>query len=230
MTGLPVDLVVLDLTGTTVKDNGAMEASLKGALARHGVPFTQADITAMRGAGKAAAFQAMAERTLGESVGVERIASLGEALHGSFKEMLREAFASGSVEEVPGAGTAMRSLKEHGVKLAAATALSRDIMGLVLGRLGWNEGLFDALVGSDDVPRGRPAPYMSHVAMMRTGVVDVRRVAVVGDTPLDLRAGANAGAGWIVGVLSGVHGLKTLGTTAHTHLLRSVADLPAVFE
>ncbi len=65
--------------------------------------------------------------------------------------------------------------------------------------------------------------------MMDTSIYDVATVAVVGDTPLDLQAGANAGAGWVIGVLSGAHGLETLGSTRHTHLLDSVAGLPALF-
>jgi len=35
MAGLPVDLVVFDIMGTLVKDVGAMENALKGALSRH---------------------------------------------------------------------------------------------------------------------------------------------------------------------------------------------------
>jgi phosphoglycolate phosphatase-like HAD superfamily hydrolase len=53
---------------------------------------------------------------------------------------------------------------------------------------------------------------------------------VIGDTPLDLEAGSHARAGWVVGVLSGAHGIETLGATRHTHLLPSVAQLPALFE
>jgi phosphoglycolate phosphatase-like HAD superfamily hydrolase len=46
---------------------------------------------------------------------------------------------------------------------------------------------------------------------------------------LDLQAGTNAGAGWVIGVLSGAHGMETLSATAHTHIIASVADLPALF-
>ena len=49
---------------------------------------------------------------------------------------------------------------------------------------------------------------------------------MIGDTPLDLQAASNARAGWVVGVLSGAHGIETLGATPHTHLLPSIASLP----
>ncbi len=67
---------------------------------------------------------------------------------------------------------------------------------------------------------------MIYAAMQATGTFDVRRVAVTGDTPLDMQAARNARAGWSIAVLSGAHGLETLGRSAHTHLLASVAGLP----
>ena len=54
------------------------------------------------------------------------------------------------------------------------------------------------------------------------------RVAAIGDTVLDLQAGSNAGAGWVIGVLSGAHDAETLGRTPHTHLLPSIAELPSL--
>ena len=87
----------------------------------------------------------------------------------------------------------------------------------------------DTVVGADDVPVGRPAPFLIYRAMMDLEVLDVASVAVVGDTTLDLRSAANARAGWGIGVLSGAHDLSTLGAEAHTHLLPSVTGLPALF-
>jgi phosphoglycolate phosphatase-like HAD superfamily hydrolase len=66
--------------------------------------------------------------------------------------------------------------------------------------------------------------------MVDLGVVNVGQVAVIGDTPLDLEAGMNARAHWVIGVLSGAHGLETLGATPHTHLLPSIASLPTLFD
>jgi phosphonatase-like hydrolase len=132
------------------------------------------------------------------------------------------------VREVSGAEAALQQLKSAGVKIALGSGFDRGLVDLLLRRLGW-QVLFDHVTSSDDVPRGRPAPYMIFRPMMDLGVVDVGRVAVVGDTALDLQAGANARAGFVIGVLSGAHDLETLGVTPHTHLLPSVAHLPALF-
>jgi phosphoglycolate phosphatase-like HAD superfamily hydrolase len=63
-----------------------------------------------------------------------------------------------------------------------------------------------------------------------SGIEDVRHVVNVGDTPLDLQAGTNAGVRGVVGVLTGSHGAERLKHEPHTHLLPSVAELPSLIE
>jgi phosphonatase-like hydrolase len=112
--------------------------------------------------------------------------------------------------------------------VALNTGFDRDTARLLLDALGWTTGKVDAIVCGDEVPRGRPAPYMIFRCMEAAGATSVRRVANVGDTTLDLRAGHNAGVALNIGVLSGAHGCELLAAEPHTHLLASVADLPAL--
>jgi phosphoglycolate phosphatase-like HAD superfamily hydrolase len=67
-------------------------------------------------------------------------------------------------------------------------------------------------------------------AMEATGVFAVSQVINVGDTPLDLQAGSNAGVRGVVGVLTGMHSLERLRREPHTHILPSVAALPELVE
>jgi len=53
---------------------------------------------------------------------------------------------------------------------------------------------------------------------------------VVGDTVSDLEAGAAAGAGAVVGVLSGGHDEATLTAAPHTAIIADVTGLLAVLE
>jgi phosphonatase-like hydrolase len=92
-------------------------------------------------------------------------------------------------------------------------------------RLGWRK-YFAAIISSDDVTEGRPAPFMIFHAMEAARVNSVREVVAAGDTPLDLQAGANAGLRGVAGVLSGASSAARLRQEPHTHILRSVADLP----
>ncbi len=217
-------LLVSDFAGTAMRDDGAVLAAYRHALRVHTIPFDESDLAARRGASKRAVFEELAARRFAPGEARERAA---EAL-ATFEAALRHEYESGEVREVEGAAAAFERLRTAGIKLALASGFERELVSLLLARLDWTS-LFDAVVAADDVPAGRPAPYLIYRAMMETGTHDVARVAVVGDTPLDLEAGTNARAGWVIGVLSGAHGLATLGTTRHTHLLPSVAQLPELF-
>ena len=110
---------------------------------------------------------------------------------------------------------------------AAGHSLRGTIMlsSNLFDRLGWHD-LIDASITSDEVPRGRPHPDMLGALMARTGVADPRRVAKVGDTPVDLEEGFNAGCGLNVGVTTGGNPHSVLERYPHTHILASVAELP----
>lgn len=217
------DLVVTDFAGTTLRDDGVVLAAYREALTAFDIPFTEADLAARRGAAKRAVFQELAARTRHGEASDE----LAERALARFEAALRREYETGEVREIAGAGEALDRLHAASVKLALTTGFDRGLLDLLLRRLGW-EARFDLTLAGGDVPLGRPAPFLIYRAMIELGVQDVSRVAVVGDTPLDLQAGLNARAGWVVGVLSGAHAVETLGAAPHTHLLPSIAALPAL--
>jgi phosphonatase-like hydrolase len=217
-------LLVSDFAGTAMKEEGGVLTAYRLALTEQNIPFTEADLAARRGANKRAVFEELAARVHPPSA-VREVA--GRAL-ATFEASLKREYETGDVREVDGAEAAFRRLKDAGVTLALSSGFERGVVDLLVRRLGWT-GLFDLVLAGNDAPAGRPAPFLIYRAMMDLNVHDVATVAVVGDTPLDLQAGTNAGAGWVIGVLSGAHGMETLGATRHTHLLESVASLPALF-
>jgi phosphoglycolate phosphatase-like HAD superfamily hydrolase len=81
-----------------------------------------------------------------------------------------------------------------------------------------------------DVGRGRPAPDLVLGAMERLGVGDPGAVAVAGDTVSDLEAGAAAGAGAVIGVLSGAHDRATLAAAPHTAIIEDITGFIAEIE
>jgi phosphonatase-like hydrolase len=223
VTAVLPELVVTDFAGTTMKEEGAVLVAYRLALTEFDIPFTEEDLAARRGASKRAVFQELAARSHPASE-IDEVAAKALAI---FEDSLRNEYESGPVQEIAGAGAAVAALKAAGIKVALTSGFERSVVDLLVRRLGWTS-LFDLVLASNDAPAGRPAPYLIYRAMIDLGVYDIGRVAVVGDTPLDLKAAANARAGWIVGVLSGAHGLETMGRTPHTHLLSSIAGLPSL--
>ena len=152
------------------------------------------------------------------------------AIHDDFVvRMTRFYETDPSVHEIAGAGDVFRRLRTAGVKVALDTGFSRDIVDVVLARLGWLNGqVVDATVTSDEVERGRPQPDMILHAMRQLGVAEAHRVAKVGDTPADLEEGTRAGCGLVIGVTEGSHTADQLRPFAHTHLVASINEVPAI--
>ncbi|MEU3648921.1 phosphonatase-like hydrolase [Lentzea sp. NPDC034063] len=212
----PVDLVVLDIAGTTVEEHGLVYKALADTVIAAG--GSAEDVGDWMGADKYEAISSM----LGKSD--------VDAEFKDFHERLGQYYAETPPTPIPGVPEAFEHLRSNGVKVALTTGFDRPIVDGLLDVLGWREGVLDAVVCVDDVSAGRPAPYMIFKAMELTGVRDVRRVLTAGDTTRDLQAGMNAGAGFVVGVLSGSQTAEELGTAKHTHLLKSVAEIPALVQ
>jgi phosphonatase-like hydrolase len=218
------ELVIFDFAGTLLRDDGAVLAAYRGALTAYDIAFTEADLTERRGAEKRAVFRELAGRPIRTAATDE----LADRALAHFEKSLREQYGSGLVAPIDGAEDSVRWFAERGVRVALSSGFDRVLVELLVKRLGW-ERLFDRVLAAEDAPMGRPAPYLIFRAMMELGIQDLARVAVVGDTPLDLAAAANARVGWIIGVLSGAHGVATLGAARHTHLLPTIAALPRLF-
>jgi phosphonatase-like hydrolase len=211
------DLVVFDLAGTTVKDGGQVPEAFVAALAERGVSVTSDQLNRVRGSSKRQAIADLIPASAGHAAEVE-------AAYASFRRHLARAYRT-RLEPVDGAERVFAALRNAGVRVALTTGFDRDTTGLLLAALQWDANVADVIVCGDDVARGRPAPFLIFHAMEAVGATSVHRVAVVGDTTLDLNAAHNAGVRWNVGVLSGAHDRSLLESAPHTHLIPSVANL-----
>ena len=113
-------------------------------------------------------------------------------------------------------------LHGQGKRIALATSDDREPTERTIEALGLT-GLVDALACADDGVPVKPAPDMVVGLCSRLGITPAR-TAVVGDSVADLEMGRRAGAGLVVGVLSGVGEAADLLPLAD-RLIASVADL-----
>jgi phosphoglycolate phosphatase-like HAD superfamily hydrolase len=79
----------------------------------------------------------------------------------------------------------------------------------------------------DDAPRGFPWPDPVLTAVIRLGISDVASVAVVGDSENAITAGRRAGARTLIGI-PGDRAAQRLRTAGATHLINTIAELPAL--
>jgi phosphonatase-like hydrolase len=217
---VPIELACLDLAGTTVADDGAVEDAFRTAVRELDVDLDAAvaKVRATMGMSKIVVFRDL----LGDEAAAQ------EANRG-FEAAYASVVAGGGAAPLPGAAEAIDALRSAGVKVCLTTGFSAATRDVVLDAVGWRDAVDLALTPEESVGgRGRPHPDMVLTAVLRLGVSDVRAVAVAGDTANDLWSGWRAGASVVAGVLTGAHDRATLAAAPHTHLLDSVAALPAV--
>jgi phosphonatase-like hydrolase len=219
----PIRLAALDMAGTTVADEGAVEEAFQSAL--DAVGLVAGDLMEEPGA--------YIRRTMGQS----KIAVFTELLGGdrhraerantAFESAFDQAVDRGEVTALSGAEDTFTVLRDAGVRICLTTGFSPATRDRIVDALDW-AGRIDLALSPVDAGRGRPWPDMILTAVLRLRIDDVAEVAVAGDTASDLVAGTRSGASVVAGVLTGAHTAEELGVAPHTHLLGSIAELPGV--
>jgi len=218
-----VELVCFDMAGTTVLDHGEVGRCFAAAAAETGLKVTREMIQPLMGRAKRQVFEILWSADLGEVH--PELTQCVDMSYSAFKRILEDHYETEAVEPSDGCLECFAWLRESGIKFCLNTGFYRQVTDIIVRRLGWKDIV---LVSSDEVPRGRPAPYLIHRSMMLIGVEDVRRVVAVGDTPSDLRAGKNAGCGWTIGVTSGSHTHDQLAALPNDGLISTLADLKEI--
>lgn len=103
---------------------------------------------------------------------------------------------------VPGVLDTLQALRRQDIKIGSTTGYTSRMMGIVRPGAAAKGYEVDNLVTPDDVPAGRPAPYMIYKNMIDMAVPSVEEVIKVGDTLADIREGVNAKV-WSVGIITG---------------------------
>ncbi|MCU0259813.1 MAG: phosphonatase-like hydrolase [Ilumatobacteraceae bacterium] len=214
----PIELVCLDMAGTTVDDGDAVMASFRVAATAAGLAGAALDdamayAATTMGASKIEVFRAI----LGDDDAAARA-------NAAFEDAYADVVAAGGVRPVEGAVELFDRCRRDGIRTCLTTGFAPATRDAIVDRLGWGD-LVDLVLSPADAGRGRPFPDMILTAVLRLGATSVASVAVAGDTTNDLLAGTRAGASIVAGVLTGAHTAEQLATAPHTHLLASVAEL-----
>ena len=199
----PVQAVILDWAGTAV-DHGCRGpvAVFTRAFERFGIAPTTEEVRAPMGREKREHVAAM--------LAMPRLAALWKeknghapdedvsAVFGAVSELMPGTLAD-YAEPVPGCVEAMARLREMGVKVGSCTGYSRAMMENLLPRSAAAGYVPDCVVAADEVPVGRPWPWMCWQNCREMGVFPPEGVIKVGDTVADIEEGLNAGH-WVAAV------------------------------
>jgi phosphonoacetaldehyde hydrolase len=200
----PIKAVVMDWSGTTI-DYGSCAPAMAFVqlFGQHGVPISMAEAHGPMGMHKKDHLRALTQ--------VEAVAQRWERVHGQkateadveamyagFQLLLLDLLASYATP-IPGVLEAVSAFRQRGCKIGSCTAYTREIMDVLVPaahKLGYKP---DSVICVNDVPAGRPEPWMALCSAMELRVYPMEAVVKIGDTLPDIAEGLNAGM-WTVGV------------------------------
>ncbi|MDR0504903.1 MAG: HAD hydrolase-like protein [Bifidobacteriaceae bacterium] len=215
-----IEIAVLDLAGTTICDNGLVMAAFASALQSVGCDTNQPEGQAAleyasqtMGSSKISVFTAIFEHD------VQRANQANSAFEQAYAARLELA------QPIAGAAQTIELLRQRGIKVALTTGFSPQTRQALLAAVGW-QSLADLCLSPADAGRGRPLPDLALTALLRLGGNSVNGLLVAGDTAADMQCGRNAGAGAVVGVLTGAHNAAQLVSAGASHIVDSIAELP----
>src|SRR5690606_35442480 len=170
-----IELVVLDMAGTTVRDDGVVERAFQRAAERTGVADRMPWAEALRYVRDTMGMSKIDVFTHLSGGDVARAHAATDAFEGAYAEIVSEQ----GVAEIPGAAAAISGLRDAGIKVVLTTGFAPVTRDALLDGLGWRD-LVDVALSPVDAGRGRPAPDLVLTALLRTGASSVQSVAVVG--------------------------------------------------
>ena len=83
----------------------------------------------------------------------------------------------------------------------------------------------DDYISSEEVPNGRPYPYMIKELMKRHNIIDSKQVIKIGDSTNDILEGKKANCFKSIGVLTGAETEEQLLNAGADLILNNIIDL-----
>ena len=227
---MKVKLIVFDIAGTTVQDKDEVLICFSQACRQSGIITTDARLNALMGVSKLEVFQLLWHEQLGFDAPDYLIESKAAFSFETFRAILEKYYHENPVLPTIGALEIFEWARQNGIHIALNTGFYRKVTDIILGKLGWLPGQencpVDFVIASDQVPAGRPEPYMIQAAMAHFGITDSKQVVKIGDTPVDLLEGRKAGCALSLALTNGTHTEAELAVLDNDGLLPSLVALP----
>ncbi|MBF0530421.1 MAG: phosphonoacetaldehyde hydrolase [Deltaproteobacteria bacterium] len=200
----PVQAVILDWAGTVIDYGclGPVSVFVK-IFEQNKVPVTMAEARAAMGLKKKDHIRAMCAM---ESVATKWRAAHGrlpteddvEAMYLVTEPMMVKAVTD-HCDIIPGALEAIATLRTNGIKIGSTTGYPGVVMQPLRALAAERGYRPDSVVCPDDVPAGRPHPYMCFLTAINLKVYPLEACVKIGDTVADIKEGLNAGL-WTIGL------------------------------
>lgn len=200
----PLRGVILDWAGTTVDFGCRAPAAVFIEVFRdRGITVTQSEAREPMGMAKR---EHIRQITLMPSVAEQWEKKFGKPATDADIDAIYEDFIPRQIaclksysDVIGGVPAFIDDCRNRGMKIGATTGYNREMME-ICGEHASTQGYApDVSICADDVPAGRPAPWMALMAAMKLGVYPMESIVKIGDTYADIDEGLNAGM-WTIGI------------------------------
>ena len=225
-----IQLVVFDIAGTTVRDNGSVADAFISAFQDFGFDVPQEEVKKVMGFRKIEAVSLLLGKFYPEhkndEVLIDRILTL------FIDKMIAFYLSDEKLAAFPHTEQVFAALKQRGIKIALNTGFTRSITDTILHRLRWDDRstLIDKVICSDEVAHGRPYPDMIEVLIEDLGISSPAGVLKIGDTEVDVEEGRNAACGKVVSVTTGAYTRQQLETYNPDFIIDDLEELLPIIE
>jgi phosphonoacetaldehyde hydrolase len=200
----PIKAVILDWAGTTV-DYGsfAPTAVFLRLFESQGIHVTAEDARSGMGLMKKDHLRTILSRPA--------VAEAWKAAHGTpyseadintlFENFvpMQLAVLTEFAQPIPGLLSVIKDLRARGIKIGSTTGYIRSMMEVLAPKARENGYEPDCIVCPDELPNGRPYPWMCYQNAIQLNAYPMEAMVKVGDTLVDIEEGLNASM-WTVGL------------------------------
>lgn len=174
--------VIWDMDGVIADTAPYHFRAWQEAFRRRGVNFTEDDFRRNFGQRN----DTIIRTTLGEQISQSEIEAIAKGKEETFRKVIGQ-----DIKPLPGAVELLKSLREHGFKIALASSAPIENIRLITRGLGIDD-YFHAIVTGRDVAEGKPSPQGFLLAAQRLGV-EPRDCIVIEDAIAGVTACKRAG-------------------------------------
>ena len=206
-TGKKIQAVIFDWAGTTI-DYGCfapVEAFIS-SFKKYGIELSIDEVRAPMGLPKKVHIKKIISGDRVEKLWVNLYGRFPEesdidAIYLEFDTCLRDSVMN-HVDIKPYTLQAVESLRRSGIKIGSTTGYTKETMDMILPEIKKNGYSPDCVLTPDNLPAGRPFPWMCYQNAINLNVFPMNSIIKVGDTASDIEEGVNSGC-WTIGVVYG---------------------------
>ena len=215
-------MIVCDMAGTIIKENNIVYKTLYEVIKSFNNSLLQEDINKFKGFTKLEVIDHFVKK---QGLPIRESRLLIKQSNNKFNSLLKEKYSLDKNVKLihPHLPNLLNTLRDNDKKIVLNTGYNKEIQNILIDKFSLNKCI-DDYISSEEVKVGRPYPYMIYNLMERNNIKNINQVIKIGDTPVDILEGRNAGC-FTIGVLSGASTYEELNAARPNTIINDIMDI-----